>query len=387
MSADRAADGPEVFVVAGEASGDMIGALLVRELLARRPDLRVTGLGGPRMAEAGMRVDRDIVREFAIIGLGDVLLNIRRLRRLFHETVAAMRERRPAAVVFIDYPGLNLRLAREARALGLRVVYYVIPQVWAWKKGRVRQLAERCDRRLVILPFEARFLRENGTDGEFVGHPLMDSMRVTTTRDEVFRDFGFDPGRRLIGLLPGSRRREIDALLPVMLGAAERLLATRPDLQFALPRAHTIEAEHLRRHLARSPVPVSIVERNHHDVRAAMDFAMVASGTATLETGLLGTPLVVLYKVRPLTWYIGRMLVKLPGIGLVNIVAEETIAPEVLQGRCRPGPVAEACARILDDPAEMARIRERLGALKERLGGPGASARAAEAVLEEVARA
>ncbi len=373
---------PEIFIVAGDPSGDMIGSLLVAQLLRLRPDLRVTAIGGDQMARAGAEVRLNIVRDLAIIGLAEVVTKFPRLTRLFRRTVQELRERRPRTLVLIDYPGFNLRLARQARRLGLKVLYYVVPQVWAWHRGRVSRLRRDVDRALVILPFEEKFLRDAGVQAEYVGHPLLDIMILTMSRQEVFEKFKLDPEKRLIGLLPGSRRREVDAMLPIMLEAAQKIQAQDPRVQFVLPRAATIRGEQIDRHLAASSVEVKVVDSFRYNVRGAMDFALVTSGTATLETGLLLCPMVILYRVAYPTWLLAKLLVQVPYIGLINIVSGDMVAPELLQDQCTGGNVADRALRIMGDPDEMRRIRHQLERVKERLGGPGASRRAAQATLE-----
>lgn len=376
---DAACD--EVFIVAGEPSGDLIGSLLVRNLLELRPDLKITCIGGDQMAEAGAEVRVNIVRDLAIIGFAEVVAKFPQIRRLFYDTVAYLRENRPRVLVLIDYPGFNLRLAKKAHELGIKVVYYVIPQVWAWHRSRVHNIRRYVDLCLVIFPFEKDFLEGYGARAEHVGHPLQDIIKITMTREEVCRHFDIDPARRLIGLLPGSRSKEIDALLPIMLEAGEKIREAVPNLQFVLPRASSVELSQIEGHLARASLDVKVVDSFRYNVRKAMDFALVASGTATLETGLLGCPMVILYRVSYPSWFIAKMLIKIPYAGLVNIVADDMVVPELLQDKCTAENVSEHCIRILCDGDEVTRIRYQLDRVREKLGGPGASRRAAEHVL------
>jgi len=284
-------------------------------------------------------------------------------------------------VVLIDYPGFNLRLAREAHRLGIKIVYYVIPQIWAWHKSRINKIKEYVDQSLVILPFEEKLLQEAGADVRYVGHPLLDIMILTMGRDEVFERFEFDPSKKLIGILPGSRRREVDSLLPIMLEAAEKIQAEEPNVQFVLPLASTVKRERVDGHLASAHVDVKVVNSYRYNVRSVMDLAIVASGTATLETGLLQCPMVILYRVAYPTWLMAKMLVKVPYAGLINIVAGDMVVPELIQDMCTPQNAADRCLRILSDPAEVERIKYQLAGVKEKLGGPGASRRAAESIL------
>lgn len=385
MKSDPSADssgGGEIFIVAGEPSGDLIGSLLISRLLKLNPALKITGIGGDQMAAAGATIRTNIVRDLAIIGLTEVITKFPQIRRLFNDTVGYLREHRPDVLVLIDYPGFNLRLAEQAHRLGIKVVYYVIPQVWAWHQSRAHKIRKFVDEALVLFPFEEKFLRKFDAKATYVGHPLMDIMNITMGREEVFERFQLDPAKKLIGLLPGSRSREVDALLPVMLKAAERIQAAMPDVQFALPRASTVSAEEIERHLGGSSVQVKVIDSFRYNVRSAMDFAIVASGTATLETGLLLRPMVIVYKIAPFTAFLARLVLKIPHAGLINIVAEKEVVPELLQGKCTPENVARESLRILNDPAEIERIKSDLRRVKEALAGAGASQRAAECVLE-----
>ncbi len=372
----------DIFVAAGEPSGDLWGALLVRQLRKLRPDLKITGIGGDQMAEAGAEIRANTVRDLAVIGLTEVISKFGKIRRLFKETVDYLRKERPKVVVLIDYPGFNLRLAKEAHQLGLKVVYYVVPQIWAWHKSRVHQLRKYVDRAIVILPFEEKMLRDAGVSVEYVGHPILDIMILTMGRDEVFAKFQFDPKKKLIGLLPGSRKREIESLLPVMVKAAEMIHRHDPNVQFVLPRASSVRRELIDRYLAGSAVPVQVVDSFRYNVRSTMDFALVASGTATLETGLLLCPMIILYKVSWITWLVGRWLVNIPYIGLINIIAGDMVVPELLQDHCTSRSVARRAIGILDRPDEILRVKLQLGKVKEKMGGPGASKGAARNVLE-----
>lgn len=371
---------PHIFVLAGEPSGDMIGALLVAQLKKLSPGARISGIGGDRMIEAGAEIQFNIVRDLAIIGFIEPIVKYPAIRKLFQDTYRFFREQKPDVIVLIDYPGFNLRVAREAHRQGIKVVYYVIPQVWAWHKSRVNQIRRYVDRVLPILPFEKAFLAGEGVDAEYPGHPLLDIMKLTMTRDEVFRHFEFDPARRLIGLLPGSRKREVNALLPVMLEAAEKIVGAMPGVQFFLPRAPTVDRELVDFHLAGSTVEVRVLDSFRYNIRAAADFALVASGTATLETGILGCPMIILYKVAGLTYLIGKRIAKVPYVGLINLVAEELVVPELLQDQCTPENAAAQTLRILGDPDEIRRTRSQLSRVREKLGGPGASRRVAEVV-------
>lgn len=375
-------DSPHIFICAGEPSGDLIGSLLAKELKRIRPEARLAGIGGDNMEEAGVDVQFNIVRDLAIIGIVEVITNSGQILRLMRDTKKYLREKRPDILVVIDYPGFNLRMAGFAHGLGIKVIYYVIPQIWAWHRSRIKKIREYVDRAIPILPFEEKFLRDEGVEAKYIGHPLLDIMKLTMDRDEVFRRFEFDPKKKLVALLPGSRKGEVEKLFPVMLEAAEKIEQAYPDVQFVLPKASTLPQEQIDRILSNYSVDVKVVEAFRYNVRAATDFAIVASGTATLETGILGCPMLIVYKIAYPTWLIGKMIVKVPYIGLINIVAGDLVAQELLQDQCTAENVANQCVRILSDPEEVERIKYQLGVIKEKLGGAGASRRAAETVYE-----
>jgi lipid-A-disaccharide synthase len=320
----------------------------------------------------------------AVVGLVEVLGVLPRARRIFHRLLAAVEERRPRTAVLIDSPEFNLRLARELRRRGVPVIYYVSPQVWAWRRGRVKAIARVVDHMLVLFPFEEPFYRAAGVPVTHVGHPLVDEVPVLPSAWEA-------PPRerephRLV-LLPGSRPSEVEALLPSMLGAVARLAATRA-VEARLLRASTVAPRLLERLSADAPFPLRILDGPREERFAAIagsHLALCASGTATLEVGLLGTPLVVLYRLSPWTYRVARWLVKLPSISLVNLVLQRPAVPELIQERAAVEPVAREIAALLDDRERLAAMRRDLAELRGRLGEPGASRRAAEAVLAVLA--
>jgi len=375
----------DLFIIAGENSGDLHGSNLVRELLKLDPSLRISGIGGSQMRQAGVNLLANIVDRLAIIGFTGVIKNAERLFRLYRKVIHFLDDVRPAAVILIDYPGFNFKVMRAAKKRGIPVVYYIMPQVWAWHRSRIYTLKELTERLLVVFPFEKKLCESvNIKQVRYVGHPLLDVMNLTMTKEEVFAKFNFDPKKKLIGLLPGSRKPEIDRLLPAMLGAAERIQKALPDVQFALPRASTIKPELIQYYLSTANVEVSMVDAFRYNVRSAMDFALVKSGTSTLETAILGCPMVVVYKVSFIAWIIGKSVVKLPYIGLVNIIAGEMLVPELLQNEATPMNIAEKTIEMLQDEKRLEGVRYALKKVTEKLGGPGASRCAAENVLEVI---
>ncbi len=380
------AGGCRVLVVAGEASGDALGGGLVAAYRAAGGRAAFVGMGGPAMRAAGVDV-RVEAATMAVMGAVEVLTHLPTIYRAYRTLVRLL----DAAdlVVLIDYPDFNFLLARAARRRGVPVFYYVSPQLWAWRAGRVKTLRERVDHLAVILPFEAPFYEAHGVPVTYVGHPLIDAPRPAEGRAATRRALGLDPALPAVALLPGSRRFEVTSLLPVLLAAAgrlasERARAGRPKLQFVLPLASTVPRTLVEPFLAGSPVPVTLVEGTSvagegaaARALAAADVACLASGTATLEAALAGIPMVVVYKVRPMTYALGRLLVRVPSIALVNIIAGRRLVPELIQGAATPEAVAREAAALLDAPARRAGVEAGLAEVRSWLGPPGASSRAA----------
>ncbi len=371
----------KIFIIAGENSGDLHGSNLVRALLSHSPEAEFYGLGGEQLERAGVKLLCNIVEKLAIVGFVEVVTKYFALKRVLNSTAEFLEKERPDAVILIDYPGFNLRIARIAHELGIKVFYYIAPQVWAWAKGRVKKIAQFVDKVFVVLPFEVSFFEQEGVDVSYVGHPLLDIMNLTMTKDEVFKYFDFDPGKKLIGILPGSRKSEVKRHLDIMVQAADLIYQKRKDIQFVIPRASTIKRTLLEYDLARAEVPIKVVDQYRYNVRSAMDFAIVASGTATLETAFLGCPMVIIYKGSFLSYMIAKSLVNLPYIGLVNIVAGEMLVPELIQNEATAQNISRKVLEMLDDPEMLIAIKHEMKKIKEKMGGPGASDRAAQQML------
>ena len=375
-----------VMLVAGEASGDMHGADLVAALRTHLPDVQVFGIGGDQLRAAGMSTVADS-GEVATVGLTEGVGRLRALWRAYRALAHRLRDEPPDLCIFIDFPEFNLRLARLAKRAGVPVLYYIGPQVWAWRRGRVRKIARRVDRLAVVFPFEPDLYAGRLPGVEFVGHPLLDRVAATRGRDETLARHGLDPARRTVLLLPGSRAKEIDYLLPDMLAAA-RLLAARGPYQFALALAPTVERATVAAAIAQAGVPVTLIVGDTYNLVAASDVALVASGTATLECALLETPMVIVYRVSPLTWTLARLLVRgVRHAGMPNIVAGHQVVPELLQGAVTPERIAEAARGILEDPRRAAETVADLRDIRHRLGRGGAAGRAAAMALELLAGA
>ncbi|MEK6372361.1 MAG: lipid-A-disaccharide synthase [Acidobacteriota bacterium] len=359
-------------IVAGEASGDLHASEVVRELKALDPALETFGIGGDLLAAEGMRILHH-AREMGIVGLFNVLRNYPMFRRIFDDTVQAIAAEKPDAVLLIDYPGFNLRLARRCREMGLRVIYYISPQVWAWRRGRVKQIARDVDRMIVILPFEEDFYREHGVPVTHAGHPLIDELAGVERGDRP-------PGDPLrVALLPGSRRGEVAALLPPMLDA----VALLQNCDAFVIQAPTIAAKELVAIMSARGTFVCIVPHGGGQAIADADVALSSSGTATLECAVIGTPVVVMYRLTAITHWLAKRLVKLPHFGLINIIAGRDVVPELIQHHVNGARIA-AEVRRLAEPEEHARVRGALAEVKRKLGGPGASRRAAEAIMAAV---
>ncbi|HET9783806.1 MAG TPA: lipid-A-disaccharide synthase [Terriglobales bacterium] len=374
----------DLMMVAGEASGDAHGAELILALRREHPELRFFGCGGEQMAAAGCELLVSNT-ELAVMGLFEVVRHLSRLRHLLHRLRTAMLARRPAAVILIDFPDFNLRLAAVARRAGIPVLYFISPQVWAWRSGRIRQIRRDVQRLISIIPFEPAFYERHGMEVAYVGHPLVE--RVARARAglpapaEFRHSLGLDAAAELVALLPGSRRRELHYHLPVLCETARRLHAER-HVEFLLPVAPTLSLDEVRDAIP-PPLRACIHLLPSSLMSAAVAharLALVASGTATLETALLGTPLVVFYRLSPLTSLLGRRLVRLPHVSLVNLIAERSVVPELLQGDCNPDNLLSWAHRLLPDGDERSAMLEGLKEVAARCGSPGAIARAAAEV-------
>lgn len=376
-----------VLVIAGEASGDAHAAKLITELKKREPGLEVYAAGGKRMEEAGAGLLYNLV-EMAVLGSVEVLRKYLSLRRVFYGLLSFIRERAPSAVVLVDYPGFNIRLAKKIRKQGFptRVIYYISPQVWAWGTRRKKTIARIVDRMIVILPFEKEFYGDMPMPVEFVGHPMLDDLPADIPPDESDRRCGVEAQDQVVALLPGSRWNEVRRHLPIMLDAAGVMKRAFPGLRFITREPAEAFRAFTEAAITRGPVPVNILRGSMYDVINASRVVVVASGTATLETACMLKPMVIIYKVAWPTYFLGRMLVKLPYIGLVNVIAGRKIMPEFIQNHARADRIAAAVLMLLGDRGAYEAAVNELRAVRARVGEPGASARAAEAVLRELRR-
>jgi lipid-A-disaccharide synthase len=372
-------------IIAGETSGDLHGGMLVRELRKLDPGLEVYGIGGENMQAAGMDLLYH-VREFSVMGFAEVLGHLPFIQSAFRRLETELDQRRPDLLVLIDYPGFNLRLAKAAKDRDLSVVYYISPQVWAWGGHRVRRIRKLVDRMLCILPFEEEFYRSRGVPARYVGNPLLDMARPAFSREAFARKHGLSPSQPLVGLLPGSRRQEVEKILPVLLGACKMLKEQQPSLQFVLGLAPDIGEDGITAHARRYGIRPAIAQGESYDLMAHSDLVLAASGTATLECGIIGTPLIVVYKTSWLSYLLGRMLVKVPFIGLVNLVCGKQVAPEFIQQEARPGAIFLMSQMLLAPGRPREAVRAELARIPGLLGQPGAARRAAAEVLETLGR-
>ena len=367
---------PSVMIIAGEASGDLHGARLVQALQARDPSLKYYGIGGKRLQAAGVRVEVDAAT-LAVVGITEVAAKLPQLLRGLSTAKQMLRTLRPGLLILIDFPDFNLKVAAEAKRLGIPVLYYISPQIWAWRPKRVHRIGRLVDHMAVILPFEADFYRRHNIPVTFVGHPLMDD--ATLVPGEV-KTVSSAP---VVGLLPGSRDREVARLLPVFLQAARRLKARMPGLRFLLSQAPSVAPELVARIL--SPfAELDIVPdpRPAEAIFKESTLVLATSGTVTLEAAISAIPMVIAYRVSPMSYWLGRALIRVAHIGLANLIAGQTVVPELIQGDASPERIASTVGDLLADPRALARQRRQLLWVREKLGGGGASERVAQIAQE-----
>jgi lipid-A-disaccharide synthase len=372
---------PRIMIVAGEASGDMYGARVVEEAHRLDSSVRFFGIGGARMRSVGVDTLVDS-QEMAVMGLFEVLSHFGVISRAFLKLKKLLVHDKPDLLILIDYPGFNLRLAAVAKKAGVKVLYFITPQVWAWHASRARKIARLVDHAAVIFPFEVPFFEREGLPVTFVGHPLLEMAVPQMVKGAAQARFGLDPARRTVGLFPGSRKREIESLLPVMLASALLLKKDFPDLQFILPLAPGVERHRVDELIAGSSLSVTVVEGCAYDVMQVCDAIVAASGTVTLEIALFGVPMVIVYKAAPLTFMIGMKLLQVDHVGICNIVAGERVVPELLQDDAEPVKIAAELTRMLGDAGYAAEIRRKLLSVRDKLGEPGAPARVAALAMK-----
>lgn len=370
---------PGVMISCGEPSGDLYAGALTSALRRLQPDIDVFGFGGPRLAAAGGAL-LGSYEGLAVTGLSEVVRTLPRTWRVYRDLIAHAERRRPDVFVAIDFADFNFRLGQALHARGIPVVYYIGPQLWAWRAGRMRTLERFADKVLVIFPFEQALYEQAHVPVEFVGHPLIDLIPVQAPRGAILMQHGLSVSARTVALLPGSRHNEVARTLPVLLQACTSLREAEPDLQFLLARAPGLD-DHMFAQVARHHLPIAVHTGDTDAVLAASDVVITASGTATVQAALHGKPMVIVYRLSPLTYRLGRPFVSVNTFGMVNLIAGRTIVPELIQDDCTAERVTAETLRFLRDHTHAAAVRMALAAVVRALGGPGASDRAAAAVL------
>ena len=373
-------------IVAGEASGDLHGSNLAKALKRLSPEVSICGMGGTSMKEAGVEILYDAAR-MAVVGIIEVISHYSDIRAARKTLLDELHNNPPDLLILIDYPGFNLMLAEKAKKLGIPIFYYISPQVWAWHASRVKKIRRLVNRMAVILPFEKEFYRQQGMEVDFVGHPLLDSVTCKIPREEFLNLHKIDPNCTVIGLLPGSRKKEIANLLTLYLAAGEQLAKEHDNLVFLLPLAPGLTQDDLDAHgFGECNFQVKVVDSDRYDLMSACDAVIAASGTVTLELAILNIPMVVAYRTSPFTCWLARKLVDVKYISLVNLVADREVVPELLQEEVTVDNLTAQLAPLLFAPKIIESMRQGLAGVCEHLGGPGASERTAKIALEIIAQ-
>lgn len=373
-----------MLMVAGEASADLHGSNLVKAMKASCPGVTFCGIGGANMKQAGVKI---LVSssDMAVVGLTEVLQKLHTIFRAANKLKATLKTHHPDLLILIDYPDFNLYMARIARRLQIPVLYYISPQVWAWRRGRVKKIAKRVDRMAVILPFEEPFYRKRGVTVDYVGHPLLDAFESATRNPQPAIPLPAGqpvPRNPVVGLLPGSRKEEIRNMLPIMIRSAEILKIRYPDIRCLLPLAKTLEPEFIDSFIRKSSLNIEVHQGDIYEVLDRCHIALVTSGTATLDTAIMAIPMVVVYKVTPLSYRIGKMLIKTSFIGLANLVAGERVVPELIQDEVTPERLADEALTLIENEHVRKKMITKLHGIRKRLGEGGASERTAKIAAE-----
>ena len=371
-----------ILIIAGEASSDMHAADLVKEIKSVKSDVSFFGLGGNRMKEAGVDIHENIVR-LAFMGPGGLFKHYLQLKKIFNTLRDNLKQNPPDLAVLIDYAEFNLRVAKELKALGVPVVYYVSPQVWAWGLWRIKTIRCLVDKMLVFFKFEETLYKEHGVNVSFVGHPLLDMVKTTSKKEAILKKLGIEKDFKVIGLLPGSRESEIKNILPVMLESAKLILNTfNQKIRFVLPMAATVNKQYVKQRIKNSGVDVIAVENDTYNAVSVCNCAMVTSGTATLETALLNVPMAIIYKANFLNYILTKHLIKLPYIGLVNVISGKHVVKEFLQYEATSEKIADYMKRLITDEKLIDKMKQEFLAIRLSLEEPGAVTRAAKEVAD-----
>ncbi len=369
----------KIMFSAGETSGDLHGAALAKGLKAIDPSVELIGFGGPQMASEGVRLLADM-RDYSVMGIWEVMKNLKKLFALRNKLIDDMKREKPDLLVLIDYPDFNWRLAAMAKEAGVKVFSYIPPSAWAWRKGRAKSCAEIADEFVVLYPFEMKPYQEAGAKISFLGNPLVDQVQGTMSKEEARAFFKVPEGKRPVLLLPGSRRQEIALLFPVMLESAKKIQEQHPDVEFYLPIADGIDRSVLEEMIAKAGVEVHLTESNTYDLMSIGEFALATSGTVVLESAIMGLPCIVLYRMSPLTYMVGRIMVHVEFISLPNILTGRAVIPELLQDEVTPERIFSEAERFFSEDGYGANVRAGLKEAVEALGSPGGTGRVAECI-------
>ncbi|MBP7216309.1 MAG: lipid-A-disaccharide synthase [Candidatus Omnitrophica bacterium] len=373
-----------ILIVAGEASGDLHAANLVGALKKENPRLCLFGLGGEKLKNQGVSISYDIV-SLAVVGLWEVVRNLGTFKAIFDNLLKEIDERKPRLAILVDYPGFNLRLAQELKKRNIPVVYYISPQVWAWGKERIPLIRRVVDHMIVFFKFEEELYKKERIPVSFFGHPLLDVAKAQRNKKTLLETYHIPDSKYTVALLPGSREKEVKNILPVMLASAELLHKKLIDIKFLILRAPTVSEETFKTLLKPYCLPIYILTDTTYDGLNASDLALVASGTATLETAIMQIPMAIIYKISFLTWLYARIFIKIPFIGLVNIIAGTKVVPEFIQHHAKPRDIACFAEFVLTNPAESDRIKKQLRVVTEKLGAPQTIKRHAEVIARLLA--
>jgi lipid-A-disaccharide synthase len=376
-------DSDQILIVAGEASGDLHGGHLVRALKAQQPQLQFEGVGGKHMQEAGVSTLFDISR-MGGMGLFEYLSSLWHHLQVYRKLSREIAKGKYRAAILINYPFFNLKLAKVCKRWNCPALFYISPQVWASRKGRVNTIRETVSKMYVILPFEEEIFREARVDVEYLGHPFIDIVKSQLSREEALQEFGLDPAIKTVGLLPGSRMSEINYLLDDMVSAARIIQTELGQCQFLLPVAKNIDPELIRKRLGENPLGIKVLTGRNYEVMNCSDSLIIASGSSTLEAGLFNVPMVIIYKVHPLTYFIVQFFLHITYFGLVNIVAGEEVVPELLNEQVTPERIATETLKVLEDPEQARAVREKLQKVRKSLGEPGVVARIARSMADSM---
>jgi lipid-A-disaccharide synthase len=374
-----------IMIVAGEASGDMHGAALVRAMQEKDSSLRFFGTGGKELAAADVEILCDIDK-ITVMGLSEIFATLKDILATYQFLKRVLREKKPSLLILIDFGEFNLRLAKHAKRLNIPIFYYIPPKVWVWRKGRVRKLAKYVDCAAVILPFEEPYLQERGVHAKYVGNPVVDEVVPKLDRNEFCQKYSLDTNKAIVGILPGSRKKEVFFLLPIFLESARRMQKKYSrELTFVLPLASTLTVDDLNRsglEKYTSELDIHVISDDRYELMAACDGVVAASGTVTLELAVLDVPMVVAYKFTPISYYIGKMLIHIPFFSLVNIIAGKNVVTELLQDQVHPAAVELELARILFDDGVRVSMKKELSNVRNIIGGSGASQKAAKLAFD-----